>query len=193
MKNKIMLAILITIFLATSVYAFGISSPFWKTNPLVMYPGQTITADLNLQNNVGDEDVTAKIQVIEGADIVKLEKDTYTVKARTTDTMVPITVSIPREATENRHVKIEIVTVTSGEGGMVAMGTGMKVEFDVILTNVPEKVQKQEKILLWGGIGAAIIVLLAIIFFLARRKPKQVERMQETKTVIRKRSRRKHR
>jgi len=172
MKNKITLTlvlVLVTFLLAGLVTAFGVGSPYWKGHPLKMYPGETKIINLNLQNNVGDADVVVKAQVTEGADIAKLLKDTYIVKAKTINTMVPLKVTLPKDVTENKHVTVEIKTVKSGEGGMVVMGTGMKVSFDVILTEIPEKVKQQRSIstITWS---AAILILIIILYLFLRRK-----------------------
>lgn len=188
MKNKIFLTlafVLAFFLLAGLVNAFGVGSPYWKDRPLNMYPGETKTIDLNLQNNVGDNDVTVNVRVIQGEDIASLAKDTYVVKAKTIDVLVPLKITIPKDATEPYYVKVEIRTVSSGEGGTVVMGTGMKIGFDVLITEIPEEVKQREKIrnLVMSAVG--IIVVLAIIFFiiyyLLRKKPKIASKPRKRK------------
>jgi len=166
--------VLVTFLLAGLVTAFGVSSPYWKGHPLKLYPGESTTINFNLQNNVGDTDVKVKAEVVEGADIASLKRDIYLVKAKTTDTMVPLKVTLPKDATAPRHVTIEFKTMTSGEGGMVTMGTGMKTEFDILVSETPTI--KKEKLRLSAGtttwIVIALIIIIVIIYYLIRKKPK---------------------
>ena len=55
---------------------------------------------------------------------------------------------------------------TTGEGGMVAMGTGMLVEFNVNVTEKPEEVMNMTTYL----IIAAVIIAVIIIWYLLRKK-----------------------
>ncbi len=58
--------------------------------------------------------------------------------------IVPLRVSIPADANvgDVKKVKVEFKTVNSNNGGMVSMGTGMSVTFDV---NVTEKAKKRKQ------------------------------------------------
>ena len=57
--------------------AFGVSSPYWQGNPVIMYPGETKIVNLNLQNNIGEDDVFVKVSILEGQDIARVEKELY--------------------------------------------------------------------------------------------------------------------
>ncbi len=143
--------ILLVLTFANFVNAFGVSSPYWQGNPVIMYPGETKIVNLNLQNNVGTDDVTVKVVVIEGTDIARTEEEIYIVKAKTIDTYVPIRVSIPKDAqvAGTFPVKVEFRTVSTGGGGMVTFGTGMKVSFDVQITEIPKEVKQRQEMIMW--------------------------------------------
>ena len=172
--NKQILAItaFALILISTSiVYAFGVSSPYWEGNPLVMSPGETKTINLNLQNMVGNENVTVKAEIKKGSEIARIEKDIYTVLAGTADSYVPLKITIPRNAENNSRIEIEFKTITPGAGGGVAMGTGMTVSFDVVISEIEVgagKITWKTAILML----IAVIIVLAIIIYLVLRKKK---------------------
>lgn len=170
MKTKIFIYLITftatLLILSNFVSAFGVGAPYWDTNPLTMAAGETKKVELNLQNMVGDSDVTVKAILKNGSDIARLENDIYTVKINTSDTMVPLDITIPKNATGTKKITVEFKTVTSGEGGGVVMGTGMTVSFDVIISG--KVVEETNKALII--IPIVIIVLAIIIIFILRRK-----------------------
>ena len=163
--------------------AFGVSSPYWQGNPVIMYPGETKIVNLNLQNNIGEDDVFVKVSILEGQDIARVEKELYTVKAKTIDTYVPVKVYVPKDAqiSGTYPVKVEFRTVAGEGAGMVTFGTGMKVSFDVQIVEVPQAVKEKQQTTIWIIIGVVILVLLIIIFWLLRRKPSQ--RISQTMSI----------
>lgn len=166
---KLTLSVLIAgIMLISLVSAFGVSSPYWDGNPLTMARGETKTINLNLQNMVGSGDVTVKAVLVEGADITSLPKDTYVVKEGTSDTMVPLEISIPKDANpgEITPIKVEFKTVQDSSKG-ITMGTGMTVAFNVI---AGEAVAETNTSMIVGLILAIIILALIIWMILKKRK-----------------------
>ena len=79
----------LAIVLVGVVSASGVSSPYWDSdpaNPLKVYKGETKTINLNLQNMVGNEDLTYSVEIKEGA-VASLSGGVYIVKAHTSDTI----------------------------------------------------------------------------------------------------------
>jgi hypothetical protein len=179
-KQVIIKIVLATIFLIGFINAAGIASLYHETNPLSMNYGETKIVDLNLQNMVGEEDITVKVIIKQGGDIVTLEKDAYTAAAGTSDTIIPLTIKIPSNyGKQSQTIEIETKTVTSGQGGMVNLGTGWTTTFNVLLS------EKQTDNTNSGGtsdsgsstgkmiaLTIAIIALILIIFFVMKRKRK---------------------
>ena len=168
--KKLILPLIALILASSMVFAFGVSSPYWEDNPMELSPGESEVVMLNLQNKAGaTESVTATIRVLEGYELLSLPQDTYEVAAGG-ETDVPVTVTIPSnaEAGDTYSIRMEVKEATSGEGGMVAMGTGFLVEFNI---NIVEG----------AGIGMntttilsiiAIVIAAIIIYCLLRRKKK---------------------
>lgn len=170
MKNKkylIVASMMIALIAVSMVSAFGVSSPYWEGNPLSMPKGSVKTVNLNLQNMVGNEDVTVEAKLVEGSGITSLDETRFTVPAQTSDIMVPLEISMPEDAATGdiKTVKIEFKTVSSDEGG-IAMGTGMTILFEVVAS---EEVAEDNTAMV-VTIVIAIAVLLAILWFLSRKK-----------------------
>jgi hypothetical protein len=171
MKNKLILitsTLFIAVMLVSLVSAFGVSSPYWEDNPLKMAKGETVVVNLNLQNMVGDNDVTVKAELVEGSDITSLEEDTFTVASKTYDTMVPLTVKMPSDVEDGdtQTVKVVFKTISQDTSG-ISMGTGMTVLFDVVAV---EKTSESNT----GTIIAVIVVILALaIIILCVKKKKE--------------------
>jgi RsiW-degrading membrane proteinase PrsW (M82 family) len=172
MKTKNLL--ICTIFLAfvmSFTSAFGIGSFYGENSPLVMHYGETKTISINAQNMIGDEDITIKVEIKQGSDIASLEQDTYTILTKTSDTMIPIKITIPEDyATSSQRVELETKIVTTDQQGMVTLGTGYKTSFEVIISE--EKEQTQSSSFLLIIILIAILVLVVVIFMILKNKNK---------------------
>ena len=72
--GNLLLVVLMVCSLAclTNVSAFGITSPYWQERPLEVVPGETVDVYLELQNMLGEEDITV---VAEGNFIQVLVND----------------------------------------------------------------------------------------------------------------------
>lgn len=165
-KITIGMILVMAVLSATTVLAFGVSSPYWEGNPLTICPGETKTALLGYQNlGEGVADVTIKAEITRGNEIASLKEQDYVVAANTRDTQVDIDVSIPESAPIGAEYKITLTsrTVTPGTEGGVGLGVGIDTTFDVL---VVEKPAVQEEILAeeTPETGLAVIfVLLAVI------------------------------
>jgi len=175
--------ILTVMMLTSMVSAFGVSSPYWggnNPNPLNLARGESVTIDLNLQNMVGDEDVEIVGILKEGSEIATLKGDIFLIKAKTSDTMVPLKISIPRNmpAGTTKKIMVEFKTINSDEEGMVSMGTGMGVSFDVIVTEEIASYNLRMVI----GLILGIIILAGIIWWaLNGKKPSKRSRKKKKK------------
>jgi len=170
MKNKTYLiatSVMAALLAISIVSAFGVSSPYWEGNPLNMPRGSVKVVNLNLQNMVGDEDVTIEAELVEGEDITSLGENRFTVPAQTSDILVPLEISMPKDTSpgEIKTVKVVFKTV-SGDTGGIAMGTGMTILFDVVAS---EEVSDNNTVMI-VSIVIAIAVLLIILWLLRKKK-----------------------
>lgn len=162
--------LILGVMLISLVSAFGVSSPYWDGNPLVMDRGETKTINLNLQNMVGEGDVKVKAVLVEGSDIITLSKEVYVVEKGTSDTMIPLKISIPKDAVpgETKSIKIEFQTIQDDSGG-ISMGTGMSVAFDIIAT---EEIKDADTATVLALIIATIILAIILWVLLKKKKKK---------------------
>ena len=168
--KKLILPLIALILASSMVFAFGVSSPYWADNPMELAPGESEVVMLNLQNKAGaTQSVTTSIRILEGYELLSLPQDSHDVAAGG-ETDVPVTVTMPSNAAlgETYSIKMEVKEVTSGEGGMVAMGTGFLVEFNV---NVVEKAMIGMNTTTILSI-LAIVIAAIIIYCLLKRKKK---------------------
>lgn len=164
--------------------AVGVSQPYWVGNPLKISPGETEVVELTLQNMVGDQDVTLRAILVDGAGIASLPSQAdYVVGIGTSDTKVPVTITIPETASigDTNIVKLSFRTVTPGEADGVSLGLGYEIEFDVLVVEATPEAPSAEipaptsvggLSLGWiiGIVALVIIVVLIIIFVMKGKK-----------------------
>ena len=190
MKNKLL--IFISLFLLISIintHAFGVSTKFYKGNPLVLEPGETAQTRLKLQNMVGSEDLIATADITSGSEIAKIiDKNTeYLVPLGTTDTKVNLEISIPENIPLNTNYDIKVYIKTSPveEHGNLALGTGMTVRIPVEIKlkeqpiteeTIPEVTEEKPAQISIGEIPftticfTLIIVILIVVFYFIWKK-----------------------
>lgn len=165
MKTKYFTGFVLAMFLVSLVSAFGVSSPYWGDNPLQIYRGETKVVNLNLQNMVGSDDVTLRAEVTQGADIASLSEDTYTVPIGISDVVVPLKIRLDRDSPSASSVEVQFKTVATDDDGIVTLGTGMVVGFQVV-----EVEREGLSTIAWTIIGLAVILVVVIVFLRKKRK-----------------------
>jgi hypothetical protein len=177
-------SILVFVILSIScVFAFGVSSPYWKDNPLMLYPGGSSVVEINYQNMNSAEDINVNAEITKGREIASLGKSDYLVKKGTKDTAVLIEIKIPDNAVIGSIYTVTLTskTVTPGATGGVSFGLGMDTTFDVKIIQEPtaeplaeeEKAELPETKFSFGTLILAILGILAIviiIFMLYKKK-----------------------
>lgn len=155
--------------MSSMVFAFGVSSPYWKDNSLEMYPGQSKTVTLNLQNLAdGAGDVVAELELVESSGISSLVRERYDVDAgEQVDAGLRVSVPSDAEVGDSYNIEVSVKTLTSGESPGVAFGTGMTTAFQV---NVVEKPEMPISTTTIAIIIIAIVAVLVIIWYLLRRR-----------------------
>jgi hypothetical protein len=171
-QNKIIPGIIFTVLLLGIASAAGIVSPYWQDYPLQMNLGDTKIVNFNLQNMVGSKDIAVEVNLKQGSNIATLEKTTYTAKAGTSDTMIPLTIKIPKNFDRQvQRIELEVKTVNPSTGGMVSIGAGWRSSFDVIVSQ--KEVSKSTLAWMILLLILVVIVLGVIIFvILSKRKKK---------------------
>lgn len=169
MNKNILLVFAITLTLVGAISAAGISSPYWKEHPLYMDYGETKVVNFNLQNMVGSEDIMVEVMLKQGSNIATLEKTTYTAKAQTHDTMIPLTITIPEDYNGGvQLIELEVKTINQDDSGMVVLGTGWISSFNVIVEEKPVSSTSLVGVII--ALIAVIIVAVIIILVLVKKR-----------------------
>lgn len=177
-KNKIIgvFSLVVGILLAVNVLALGVSSPYWSGNPLTMYPGETKTVSLELQNMVGSDDVALQASLIQGDEIAVLTDSDliYEVPAGTKDTKVNIEVEIPENAQVGQEYSIGLsfTTVTPGQQGGFNLGSSIEQYFNVKVIEKTEGIEETVWIDSWKILLVILVIVAVIVYFATRKKSK---------------------
>lgn len=172
--------IILAVLMLSTVMAFGVSSPYWKGNPLTISPGETKIVKINYQNVGADaEDLTVRAEITKGSEIASLNKPDYLVKAGTKDTTVEVSVSIPAgvPAGSKYQVTLTSSSVTPGTEGGVSLGIGMDTTFDVEVVPIPlvvkeELAEEKSDVGILISVCLAIIIITIVLLIVVRKKRK---------------------
>jgi len=183
--EKSLITLVLAILLISFASAFGVSSPFWRGNPISVSPGETGSVNLTLQNMIGTEDITVRAVLTKGSEIASVEEKDYLIKAGTKDTKVQVDIRIPPSVPVDTSyvVAVSFETVNSGAGGGVAIGTGIDTNFDVLVVPLTPVIEKTElspeegkSTLVYWVIGAIILIAIAIAIVLKKGKKKSFKK-----------------
>lgn len=161
--------------------AYGVSSPFWDTRPLMIQPGETQEVTLQLQNMVGGEDIIFRASIEEGKEIVTILDDDldFYVPYGSKDVLVKLKVTAPEDA-EGKTYRVGILfaqrsAVLDGDGGTVQLAGGIKTVFPVKVEIPPPPFTEQEP--LFSGttllVVAGIVLSGAVMAYLIFRKKEE--------------------
>lgn len=183
------LTLLFTLILLISfVNASGVSRPYWNENPLRLASGESKIVTLSLQNMVGGGDITFSASLTSGSEIATLIDDNtdYLVPFGSNNVPVNIRVEIPEDAElqSSYNVGVSLREVSSGEGGMVRLASGISTSFPVQIVGFEESAKREGEaavspqptkpistLAIWIIIG---IVLISALVLISTRRRKTV-------------------
>ena len=181
MSKKLLILSATFVFLLASVFAFGVSSPYWEGNDLMMAAGETRVVNLNLQNMVGDKDVFVVVEVNKGSDIASISKNSYNVPIQTTLDL-PVTISIPRDVEQGTNYEVGVYVKLAGDAdGMVALGTGMQTSFKVIVDGIA----KPDYTWVYILVGVVVLIIMGWLVLSKNKKKAKKEISLNSKKEIR--------
>lgn len=165
------------IFLSNSVIAWGIAGYYNERNALTLAPEDSDIVTFQLQNMIGEEDITIVVKIIEGGDYVEIVGPTeYLVPIGTHDTEVKFEITAPSEE-GNYPIRLSFETISTGQtGGGVAMETAMERKFSLISskgTPTTEQPTAEGKINYLPYVIAAIVVIAIILALVLKKSNKK--------------------
>ena len=172
--TRIGIATLIIVVFSLFVNAFGVSSSYWKDNPLIMHSGQTEDVKLLLQNMVGEKDMKVKISIVEGNTIAKLldKSDTYNIPFGVKDVHINIRITIPENAKigENLNVGVMIKEIPIENNNMIQTAAGIKETIPIIIKSeieVPKPVKESRfSSKQWDMVWVILIIVIVVVILL---------------------------
>jgi hypothetical protein len=182
--------VLVLLVSSMSVFAFGISSPHWKNNPLEMTPGSSEVVSFTLVNKIGENTLQAFVELEEDGGVAELlSGETYTVRGGLNDAKVKLKISVPETASvgDRYDVSFSVSAPPEAEGGNVQIGIKYNVDFPINVVSelselpaisrsrdntstFPEKIDS--KVEIW--ILAIFILIGILMVWLIVRKNKSV-------------------
>ena len=151
------------------VSAFGVTTYYWETNPLIMYPGQTKNINVELQNMVGGADLRLKAELTEGMEIATLidPDEEYLIPFGRKDIKVNIKVVIPENVPleDKYYIKIAFKEAATEEGKMLQMASSVGATIPVVIKSIEEVPAEQEQIQLQEEeqVSVTTIVVLSLV------------------------------
>ncbi len=138
MDNRNIIFSITLILTISNVFALGINSPYWKDNPLKMYPGEIKNIQFVLENSVSEEkSAEAIISLIDSGGISEIiGKTEFTIPPGSKDKKVELKVSIPNNAQigELYNIKFSVKPANTQQEGNIQAVIGYDIEFPVIVT-----------------------------------------------------------
>jgi hypothetical protein len=168
-------AVLAILFSISLVFAVGVSSPYWKNNPLKMLPGDSKEISFVLVEKADAETSTVTVTMKEDGGVATLLSGTsYIVKPGTTDTKIILEISVPSDAAigTTYNVKFSVNAAPESDSGTVQLGIGYEIDFPVeIVSELPQPPVRnvtqpitpqpeQSNWILWTIIAVVIILIL---------------------------------
>ena len=130
------------IMITTFINAFGVATPYWDGYPLKLAPGESMIVNLDLQNMVGNENVTLRANLTNnGGGIANLtDKNLDYFIPLGKELNVPIKIEIPKDAKMSGiyQIALTFIQVSSKKGGMVRVTGGVTTKFPVKIVNPKE-------------------------------------------------------
>jgi hypothetical protein len=185
-NNSIKLIVIAITFLLSMNYvsAFGVSSPYWKNNPLELSPGETKEVAFTLASSPTEETTTAVVSLIGDAGIAEIISGTnYSVAPGSTNTKVILKISLPETATigYTYNVKFSVKPAPSEGQGTVQLAIKYDIDFPVKVveksqvsqaaTNESQLTPEKESASTTWIIGIILVLAAVIIgYFLLKKK-----------------------
>lgn len=169
MINKSAPILALAVLLISSVFAAGVTTPYWKGT---LSSGESIIIYFGLQNGIGDSNLTLRASVSRGSEIASLvDSDTdYLVPLGKEEIKVPVKIQIPADAKIGEMYKITISfrTVESGEGQPLALGQAFDSSTEVtVIEKVPS--EKNNNFIWIVSLAILILLIIVIIYYLKKR------------------------
>lgn len=169
-------ALVLMVGLSSFVSALGVSFGPARGNPLLLAPGEEVTLPLNLQNVASDKDVSVKLSVSQGGEVVSVDDIVYNLVAGSANNYANIRAKVPMTAIIGTEypVLLTLTTVNGVDQGQgISFGTAMEIPFSVIVIEKPAEGQPAPSRESWISFIAVVLVLIVVLWVLLKRYGKK--------------------
>jgi hypothetical protein len=177
--NKVITGMFALVLLSSLASAAGVTAFYWtgeNERPLYLQPGETKDIIFELQNMVGSDEISFKVQIIKGSEFIKLldSNEVYEVPAQTQNIPVKVRVTMPSSAVpgDRHNIGLSFTAVNPNARGF-SLGSAFDKYFDIVVPTekapiVEENTDSNSKTYIY--LILAIIILSIIIWFVRRNK-----------------------
>jgi len=174
--NKIFVFLLLIV-IASDVYGFAVSSPYWKERPMGLHPGGSEIVTLTMQNTLPDDDDTYVNVELESGGIAKIVGGVtrYFVPYGSQDVTVDVEVNIPKDAIigETYTVSLKFKPDLKPTTGMLAIGLEIIKGFDVKVVEPPIEPEEERAEFPINTLAILLFVVVIAIFILVALSKKK--------------------
>jgi hypothetical protein len=179
MKSKkygMIFSVLLTFLLVLSyASAIAVTTYYWDSSPLKVYPGQEVETYFELQNMGGQKDVTMTGELTGGSEIASLTSTEFSVPNGKKDVKAYVKIKIPSDAQIGAKYEVSASfkekLKSSGEMMQMAGAVGASIPILVVnpnestpLTQIPIEKDNYMKTP-WGwGLVVLVIILILLVF-----------------------------
>ncbi len=188
---KLSLTLVFILISISYVTALGLSSPpYWKDNPLKMYPGETKYIEFTLEQSIAEkEEAKATVSLINSEEISEIIGPTeFTVPPGSKDNKIILKISIPNEAEIGKtyNIKLSVRPLNAQQTGNIQAIIGYDIEFPILVADKSEvtpqptptpptpedESQDQDKSklnIMYIILPIILIVIIIILYFIYRK------------------------
>ena len=186
---------ILVLFSFSLVFALGVSSPYWNTNPLKMYPGETRNVDFPLVNGVNDPATEATVILTAGEEFMEITSgESYSIGSGENEEKIKLKIKVPSNAEVGSTYDLGFIVRYSpeGEGANVKLDVEYNIDFPLQVVNqgeeefIPAPVNEEINFTLLI-VALVIIMILAILIIIAvifRRRPNQFVQLNQANASI---------
>lgn len=179
-KNIALMCILVFLTSFCLVSALGVGSPYTSDDPMQIYPGETKTVSLSLQNSDVEEGLTLTGSLSAPLGITaSLDKETYNVGYKEAGVYAIMTVKMSSDAKvgDKYTISASFTQQNVKGGGMIALGAQVTRIIGVVVIPVPPEPVPETPApsVPWGwiiGIIVVIIIIVLVIYLILRKRNK---------------------
>jgi hypothetical protein len=182
MKTKINnkyfgISILFLIMLIPVISAFGISSQYTTSNPIIVAPGEKVNVNMALMTSPEETNAKVGLELLgNGNGIATVSESEYSI-SKDKPATIAIKLIIPNNAVNNTEYMVTLRfsdLAPTATGGMIGFAKRSEVSFKVVVQEKPAQENENQSL----GIGwiilaiILIIAIIAIIYFIVKGKKK---------------------